>query len=281
MKFSAYSLLSIAWVVGLVPFLNGQQAIVSRTATAQALSNPDTPDSCPHPFTSGSPSSNSFIQYCVTDNGNITAIETPFGHPMIGTGGEGYGLCQESPAVQYYDYAVSDSGNWNSPQILSLTKSSIKISRTTSDFRWTLVQTISKLSAMGSIKVAMSLTNNTRFDLVAYLVRFADVDPDGAHGMSETTGGSLQSAWSWDSISTNTFHYGLQLLNAAKTPFGYQQGFAQYGASGPNACNFAGGSAPAGVIFSTHDDNNSIVYAYVGLVAAGQTQTVTLNYRAM
>ena len=57
MKFSGYSLLSIALVVGLVPFLNGQQATVSRTATAQALSTPDTPDSCPHPFTSGSPSS--------------------------------------------------------------------------------------------------------------------------------------------------------------------------------------------------------------------------------
>ena len=126
MKLAANSLLGVVLIVVLVPFLNGQKSDLSQTATAQAVSNPDAPDSCPHAFTSGSPSSNTFIQYCVADNGNITAIETPFGHPMIGAGGEGYGVCQESPAVEYHDYAVSDSGNWNQPQILSLTKARSK-----------------------------------------------------------------------------------------------------------------------------------------------------------
>ena len=200
---------------------------------------------------------------------------------MIGAGGEGYGLCQESPAVQYYDYAVGDSGNWNSPQILSLTK---KLNQNLpNNERFSLDHSADHLEGLCHRlhqSCDVSYQQHTR-GLGRVFVRFADVDPDGAHGMSETTGASLQSAWSWDSVSSNTFHYGLQLLNAAKSPFGYQQGFAQYGASGPNACNFAGNSAPAGVIFAIHDDNDSIVYAYVGLVGAGQTQTVTLNYRAM
>ena len=225
MKFSAYSLLSIALVVGLVPFLNGQQATVSRTATAQALSNPDTPDSCPHLFTSGNSGSATFIQYCVTDSGAITSIQTPFGHFQIGTGGEGYGVCQESPAAEYHDYAVSDTGNWNSPQILSLTNSLIKVSRTTSDGNWTLVQTISKVAATGSIKIVMALTNNQSVDKVAYLVRFADVDPDGHGYHPAAAGASVQSAFGW-STDPSSLHYGLQLENTGKWT-GYQQGFVQ------------------------------------------------------
>ena len=142
------------------------------------------------------------------------------------------------------------------------------------------MQTISKVSATGSIRVVMSLTNNTRSDLVAYLVRFADVDPDGAQSNGSGAGASLESAWSWNPMA-GTFHYGLQLLNAAMSPFGYQQGFAKYDPIGPNACDFAGGSAPDGMIPAWHDTNTSIVYAYVGLVPAGQTRTVTLSYHAM
>ena len=58
MKFAAHSLLSLALIVVAIPFLNGQQSAVSQTATAQAVSNPDAPDSCPHLFTSGNSASN-------------------------------------------------------------------------------------------------------------------------------------------------------------------------------------------------------------------------------
>jgi len=85
MKFSCIFTAFNCLGCGIGPFLNGQQATVSRTATAQALSNPDTPDSCPHLFTSGNSGSATFIQYCVTDSGAITSIQTPFGHFQIGT----------------------------------------------------------------------------------------------------------------------------------------------------------------------------------------------------
>ena len=55
MKFSAYSLLSVALVVVLVPFLNGQHpAASSAPATTAAVSHSDAPDACPHAFTVGS-----------------------------------------------------------------------------------------------------------------------------------------------------------------------------------------------------------------------------------
>src|SRR6266853_6630678 len=70
----------------------GQESVAPATSTS-----PDATTTCAHTFTSGS--NNSFLQYCVTANGNIPQIETPLGKPQLGTGGEGYGLCQERPAV--------------------------------------------------------------------------------------------------------------------------------------------------------------------------------------
>jgi hypothetical protein len=189
MKFAKRFSFSVVLVVVLVPFLTAQQRTASSAAaTTPGVSQSDAPDSRGHVFTAGS--GDNSILYCVTDTGNITTIETPISHPMISSS-EGYGLCQESPIVEYHDYAVSDSGNWQSPQIVSLTKSVIKISRTTSDGNWTLVQTISKVAATASIKVVIALTNNQSVDKVAYLLRFADI----AHQPSTRSGASLESAW--------------------------------------------------------------------------------------
>ena len=280
MKFVTRFSFSVVLVVVLVPFLNAQQrSASSAAATTSAVSQSDAPHSCAHLFTSGASSSNTFIQYCVTDVGAITSIQTPFGHFHIGPGGEGYGLCQESPAVEYHDYAATWSDNWNFPQIVSKSNSAIKISRTTSDGNWTLVQTISKVAATGSIKVVMALTNNQNVDKVAYLIRFADVDIDGiTDGEGEAAGASLQSAWAWHDDPSSAFHYGLQLENTGKMPFSYQQGFVRLAPTGPNACDFAAFSQPYGFYF-TGSQNLSIVYAYVGAVASHQTLTVTMTYR--
>src|SRR5258706_3784003 len=99
MRFSARALFAVVFVVVVAPFLCGQHA-----------DGPNAP--CPYQFTVGKTNSNTYIQYCVTDNGNLSSIETPFGHPMLAPDGEGYGLCQESPAVEYHDYIGSSSG-WN------------------------------------------------------------------------------------------------------------------------------------------------------------------------
>ncbi|MFY9561767.1 MAG: hypothetical protein WAQ52_16150 [Terriglobales bacterium] len=275
MKLGSNLLLSAVIVATLAAFLNAPKPALAQTAIPSAELNGESPDSCPHLFSVGN--GNTYLQYCVSDNGNISSIQTPFGHFHSGAQGEGYGLCQESPAVEYHDYGVSDSGNWQPPQIVSLTKSLIKISRTTSDGRWTLVQTISKVAANASIKVVMALTNNARSDQVAYLLRFADLNPNGLQDRYAFVGASFESAWAWDGLPGTT-HYGLQLQTTAKSPFGYQQGFVREIPSGPNACDFAGDSSPNGL---DGGSDYSIAYVYVGTVPSLQTLTVTLSYHAL
>jgi hypothetical protein len=87
--------------------------------------------SCVYNFTTGS--GNTFLNYCVTVNGNIPQIEAPAGEQLMGPDGEGYGICNESPAQNYTDYGVSDTGNWHTATLLSHTSNSVKIARTTSD----------------------------------------------------------------------------------------------------------------------------------------------------
>jgi len=242
-------------------------------AAVVALRQPLAAQTCPHLFTANSQSSSSYIQYCVTDNGNITSITTPFNRlQSAAPPSEGYGLCQESPIAEYHDYFSEASANWNPAQVLSSSSSSIKISRTTADGNWTLVQTISKVTPTGSIKVLMALTNNQSVDRVAYLLRFTDLTLLN----SSVLGASVNSAWSWQA-STNAFYYGLQLSNAAKSPFAYRKGFVRPSTLGPNACDFASGADPDNILEGTL--TGSIVYVYVGPVPAHGTRTVTLNYR--
>jgi hypothetical protein len=232
---------------------------------------------CTHLFTAGASTSNGFIQYCVTDNGNISSIQTPFGHFHLGAQGEGYGVCQESPATEYHDYISDASANWGTAQLVSLTSTAIKISRTTADGNWTLVQTITKVPATGAIKIVMVLTNNQAVAKVAYLVRFADVDPDGYRVHDVVAGASLQSAFSWSAYSQNSpYFYGLQLQNTGAWN-AYQQGFVQPIPNGPNACAFAYNASISGAVLNFGD--SSILYAYVGTVAAHKSMTVTMNYR--
>jgi hypothetical protein len=274
MKFASHRLLSVALVVLLIQFLHGQQSATAPTpAKTQAAVN--VADTCPHLFIAGNSSSNAFIQYCVTDHGNINLIETPFGHLHIGPQGDGYGFCQQDPpATGYFDYLAGDSGNWQPPQIVSVSNSAIKISRSTSDSNWTLVQTISKVVATGSIKIVMALTNNQAADKVAYLVRFANVNPDGARSFV-IAGASLQGAFAWHDDRDVPFQYGLQLQNIGKWD-GYQQAFVQAIPTGPQPCAFAFNADERGRVDST---DVSLVYAYVGPVPAHKTVTVTLSYR--
>ena len=229
------------------------------------------PDSCPHLFKANSQGSLSYIEYCVSDTGNITSVNTPFDGWHIG-GGEGYGLCQESPIAAYYDYFQTESGNWGAAQTLSVSGNSIKIKRSTAEGNWTLVQTISKVAATGSIKLVMALTNNQSADKIVYLLRYF-VSVPGPH----TGGASVNSVWSWDN-SPNTLHYGLQLLNAGKSPFTYRQGFVREHPVAPNPCDFAASTAPTGIVGPTFAEHSQFL-VYAGAVPAGATRTVTLNYR--
>ena len=231
---------------------------------------------CAYSFKTGS--GNTSLNYCVTVAGNIPQIVTPSGIEMIGSNGEGYGICNESPAQNYDDYIVSNTNHWDLPVLLSHSSTSVKIARTTSDGNWTLTQTIST-TRTPSITVVMALRNNQLADHVAYLVRFADAEPPGVAGGQIALAG-LNGGVSWNLQSAEP-EYGLLLQNVGAQAFGYLQGFVQNVNTGPNACAFAfndagglGGTGVTGV-------PASIEVAYVGTVKAGKTNTVTLTYRGL
>jgi len=276
MRFAPGTLLALVLVLILAPLVNGQLngSTATEPGTQPVPAFPISP-SCTHLFTAGKSTSNTYMQYCVNDDGLITSIETPFGHPQLGDQGEGYGLCQESPAVEYHDFGSGDSGNWNPAQIVSVSGSSIKISRSTSDGNWTLLQTISTLPLTGSMKMVMALTNHQAVAKVAYLIRWAHVVPDGNEFY--VVGASLQSAFAWNAYAGKyTLYRGLQLANAGVWS-GYQQAFVQMAVTPPNACAFAYNADSFGV--TAPNDFTSLIYAYVGTVPAHGTKTVTMTYR--
>ena len=131
---------------------------------------------CAYNFQSGA--NNTYLSFCVTNTGTIPQIETPQGFTQLLETVEGYGICNESPIVAYYDWqGMGDSGNWNAPILVSHNATSVKIRRTTSDGVWTLTQTFTLVPATPAIKVAMALKNNTAAARTAYVVRHARFYP--------------------------------------------------------------------------------------------------------
>jgi len=225
---------------------------------------------CSFPFGSGG----NRVIFCVSSTGNIIYIQTPINHLQTGVN-EGYGLCQESPAVEYHDYGFEFTGNWNPATVVSHTTTSVKIARSTSDGNWTLTQTLTQTTT-SSITVVMALKNNQAVSRTAYLVRYADVNADGQS--INAFGATVNSAfaWSYNPPSNNPPYYGLQLQNVGTPPFGFWRGYAQTVPSGPNACAFAFNDSGGYFL-----GNGSVVMAYVGAVPAHGTRTVTLTYRGL
>jgi hypothetical protein len=239
---------------------------------------------CLYNFKSGS--GNTYLSYCVTENGNILEIQTPSGQQMLGANGEGYGLCNESPAQNYTDYGVSDTGNWRNAVVLSHSLTSVKIARTTADGHWTLTQTITIVPSTVSITVVMALKNNQSVAHVAYLVRFVDAEVSQPF-QALWVGGSNSALVQTINPDPN---YGLQLSNVGVPPFSFWRGYAQGVNTGPNACAFAFNefnynTYANGVFdYGICDYNGpagSIEMAYVGTIAALQTKTITLSYHRL
>jgi len=196
---------------------------------------------------------NSFLSYCVTVNGNIVSLQSPSGFDQIAQGGagEGYGVCDASTGVSYFDWAYTDSGTWGAPVLLSSTATAVKIARTTTDGLWTLTQTITKQAGVQPFaKITMALKNNTGISKDAYLVRYADVDPARSPftdtSFLESFDSSQYGAWGYGALnnSVGDFSLGLMLeeIGQPNVPYGFE-GIAQNTSAGPNPCNPAGNYA--------------------------------------
>ena len=73
---------------------------------------------CKSTYKSGS--GPSFLQFCVTANGNMTVFQSPAGtlHFMNNDRAEGYGFCDVNRETAYFDYAAGgDSANWDAPVV--------------------------------------------------------------------------------------------------------------------------------------------------------------------
>ncbi len=163
------------------PTKNGGARAANPNATGAAKAkvksdavHGDATETCTYTFTSGS--GETYLKFCVTVNGNIVEFQAPAGIEQIDQAGsyEGYGICDGSTSIGYYDYAYADSGNWNAPTTVSHTATPVKIARTTSDGAWTLTQTITSMPGPNPYaKIAMALKNNSGETKSASLMRYA------------------------------------------------------------------------------------------------------------
>jgi hypothetical protein len=228
---------------------------------------------CAFTFTSGS--NNTYLYYCVTQNGNVFYITTPLGRTHNSVY-EGYGWCDTSTATAYYDYGYfGDSGNWNVPTLLSANATTLKIARSTSDGLWTLTQTITQVASNSSVRIAMNLKNNRASTIEAHLVRYNYASPDGV--LFANYDGTQNSAFTWNSIGSGNHPFGLLMQNVGTAPYPAYNGFAQNTASPPDPCNYTA-HWTGGLATNT---NGSLVMIYVGILPPRASQTFTMSYKGL
>ena len=227
------STLTIILILSTAVF--GQQSIPVTRQSAPASQNPDVtrgPDStdvCTYQFTSGGTATKQFLQYCVSVNGNIVEFQSPAGveHIKHGIIGEGYAVCDFSSGVGYHDYAGfgdADNGSWGAATRLSLTATTVKIVRTSTDGRFTLTQTIAQSPADSSAKITMALKNNSSGAKTVWFTRVADVDANDA--TNNILDGTFNTAFGYSASAQK----GLQLSLAAANTYEHV-GYATQSAS--------------------------------------------------
>jgi hypothetical protein len=247
-----------------------EAARAQKNAAQAAPHSPFSTSTCSFTFTSGA--NDTFLKYCVTANGNITQLETPLGqeHIAVGDFGEGYGFCDVHSGTAYGDYAdAGDSGNWGTATVLTHNATTVKIVRSTSDGIWTLTQTITQVASTSSVKIGMTLKNNTTVDRPVTLLRYADVDAAGF--LLNNLDGTVNSAFAWNSLG-NDGPFGLMLQNVGTSPFD-RFGYAQNFSGGANPCHISEAQGPL------TETDGSIVYMYFIDIPGRASKTVTVSYR--
>src|SRR4029077_14987544 len=150
----------------------------------QVLSVTESPSGCKSTYKSGT--GPTFLQFCVTANGNVIAFQSPAGtlHFLNSSRTEGYGFCDANRMTSYFDYdAGKESGNWDAPVITQPNGPNtfpLKIARSTADGVFTLTQSFSRGDSDRSANISMSLKNNSGFGKKLYLLRFGHLVANAA-----------------------------------------------------------------------------------------------------
>src|SRR5215831_11931328 len=195
--------------VSLFLLLSFASLVIAQQSPAQAGAPATPPPSTTCAFNLSSGSGHGLTTYCVTQNGNIaefsavgngtTATEFING---AGPAIEGYGICDTSSApVNYFDYASSDSGDWNAATA-TINGSTVTVTRTTADGIWQLVQTIREMKgsavSYGGAKNTTPIKNLSTTDRFLGFFRYAhvggifndfDTTPTTAFGMTPSGNG--------------------------------------------------------------------------------------------
>lgn len=185
---------------------------------------PAAPYSCQSTYTSGT--GQTYLSFCVTQNGNLANFNSPYAYSQLYANAEGYAVCDYDSNYSYYDWGqYGDSGNWlsstitqpNGPNTFPLT-----IKRTTSDGNWTLTQVFSRNTTNPSVNIKMTLRNNSVVGRTAYFMRYADIDAD-SKTFNEFDGGR-GSVWGYQSGSTGlmmrqSWAYGMGTWVISSVPF--------------------------------------------------------------
>jgi len=214
-----------------------------------------------------------FTRYCLSANGNIVQFDSPSGFEYISNGGplEGYGICDVTPNIGYYDYASADSGNWGTTTVTSPNATTQVFVRTTADGIWQLTQTIMQVKASaastGSVKITMALKNLSTISRNVTLLRFANVN-NGPVATNDEFVSSANSAFgqepgaSWGlGLTTNTFtfaHNGLVI--GPPTP--------------PDPCHYVTNVHNAAFV-----GDGAIGHVYAITIPKGATKTVAMTYK--
>jgi hypothetical protein len=246
----------------------GQQASRQPTGTA----SPDT-TACSFSYMSGP--LYTFTRYCVSGNGNIVQFDSPSGFEFINNGDvmEGYGFCDVTPNVSYYDYANIDSANWGTTTATVVNSTIMKFVRSTSDGLWQLTQTVQQIkataSSTGSAKITMALKNLSNISKNVALLRVANVDA-GFSALNDEFTYSDNSAFgqepgnSWGlGLTTNTFTFA-------------HNGLAITVPQGPDPCHYV-----TNVSNTPFVGDGSIGHVYAITVPKGATKTVVMSYKPM
>jgi hypothetical protein len=266
----------------LPPRVAHPSAANSGSINVKSGAAPDSTSTCSYFFTVPG-NLNSFLSFCVTVNGNIASIQSPNGFDSIAQGGvgEGYGVCDLSTGISYYDWAYFDSGTWGAPVLVSSSATAVKIARTTTDGLWTLTQTIAKQPGVQPYaKITMALKNNSGITKLAYLVRYADVDPANAPftdtSFLESFDSSQYSVWGYEALNNSGGQpsVGLMLeeIGQPNVPYGFE-GIDQNTSAAPNPCsptaNYAGYQGSV---------DGSVEFLWLLQIGAAKTGTVNAKY---
>lgn len=252
-----------------------------RQSPQQAGDNPTNPGltTCSYTFKTGS--GWNATQFCVTANGNITQFSRPNGVEYIafGTYGEGYGICDLTydPPESSYDYAGYGASGVGAPTLISLTDSSVKISRDIGAF--TLTQTITMVKATatapGAAKVTMTLKNENSEKRAVGILRYADIDIDDLNHFGNFNNDFDHTNDTAYGLERST-QFGLASVNNTFSPYPSRNWNAVTRSvpSGPDPCRYTQPEAPQPFV------GDGSVLQYWGLaIGSGSSKTVVMTYK--